>query len=102
MNKHFEDLQINIILDRINMYILTKQGKDILFESEYFNSYKSFKIEKDILNDALACCFKYGKFSLNHSQNIESKMIFATKGGILDREDFDTILSDISSVKMLH
>ena len=99
MNRYFESLEIDKVLDKIRSYIHTSSGLKLLNKSKFISNYFEFTKENRLLDEYISLSNRYGNFNIQNLEDFYDELSIVSKGGIGTEEFFKKIykLLEISS-----
>ena len=97
MNKYFEDLDLNLVLEIANKHLKTEIAIKKMENPRFYNDFEKFDFEHKCLQEGIAAIFGHGEFPIDRSYDLKKLVDYGFKGGVYDVESFQKIYTDIKT-----
>ena len=97
MKNLYDTLEFNKIQEKLNLYIKTEVGKNLVNTLELSTDFFLLQKELSFVEEMMNLIVRFGTLPINNSSDLAIKIGFAKKGGILTPKDLNDIAEDIET-----
>ncbi|MGM9857809.1 MAG: endonuclease MutS2 [Bacilli bacterium] len=97
MKNLYDTLEFNKIQEKLNTYIKTEVGKNIVNTLELSTDFVLLQKELFFVEEMMNLIVRFGTLPIINSSDLATKLGFAKKGGILTPKDLNDIAEDIET-----
>ena len=97
MKSLYDTLDFNKIQEKLNLYIKTEVGKNLVNTLELSTDFFLLQKELSFVEEMMNLIVRFGTLPINNSSDLAIKIGFAKKGGILTPKDLNDIAEDIET-----
>ena len=97
MKSLYDTLEFNKIQEKLNLYIKTEVGKNLVNTLELSTDFFLLQKELSFVEEMMNLIVRFGTLPIINSSDLAIKIGFAKKGGILTQKDLNDIAEDIET-----
>ena len=97
MKNLYDTLEFNKIQEKLNLYIKTEVGKNLVNTLELSTDFFLLQKELSFVEEMMNLIVRFGTLPINNSSDLAIKIGFAKKGGTLTPKDLNDIAEDIET-----
>ena len=97
MKNLYDTLEFNKIQEKLNLYIKTEVGKNLVNTLELSTDFFLLQKELSFVEEMMNLIVRFGTLPIINSSDLAIKIGFAKKGGILTPKDLNDIAEDIET-----
>ena len=97
MKNLYDTLEFNKIQEKLNLYIKTEVGKNLVNTLELSTDFFLLQKELSFVEEMMNLIVRFGTLPIINSSDLAIKIGFAKKGGILTPKDLNDIVEDIET-----
>ena len=97
MKSLYDTLEFNKIQEKLNLYIKTEVGKNLVNTLELSTDFFLLQKELSFVEEMMNLIVRFGTLPIINSSDLAIKIGFAKKGGILTPKDLNDIAADIET-----